>query len=32
MFGTPSGPCVTGIQLVSTSVRICWNEIVTMAR
>ena len=32
MFDTPSGPCVTGIQLTSTSVTICWKLIVTMAR
>ena len=29
---TPSGPFVTGIQLISTRVTICWKEIVTIAR
>ena len=32
MARTPSGPLVTGIQLIRTSVTICWKEIVTMAR
>ena len=29
---TPSGPWVSQIALIMTSVTICWNEIVTMAR
>ena len=32
MLRTPSGPWVKPIQLVSTTVRICWKLIVTMAR
>ena len=32
ILDTPSGPWVSQIELIMTSVTICWNEIVTMAR
>ena len=32
MRDTPSGPWVSQIVLIMTSVTICWNEIVTIAR